>query len=503
MSTYQTPGVYIVEKNAFPNSVVQVATAIPVFIGLTQRASYQGNSLFNQPVKISSMMDYETFFGGAANIQFALTTPPTASPITTVNLNGTAYSVDIANNSMRYMYNTMRMYFANNGGPCYIYSLGDYSTQLTKDMFVTALTVLENAPDPTMVIAPDALLLNQDDYNTYMQTVLTHCQNMQSRVAVLDVYGGNVTDPLKVDAAITAFRNGVGANALNYGMSYFPWANTTTVSGSEVTFLNLSDAIVKDLAKYLEPNNTVASGIVTNQVQPAQAAYASAPTDANLATVKQAQQALLTASPNYTNLTNAVVLAINTLPVASAMAGVYAYVDSTRGVWKAPANVSLIGVTSPTVNLNDAQQAGLNVDASTGKSVNAIRFFTGQGVLVWGARTLDGNSQDWRYVNVRRTMIMIEQSVKLAARAYVFEPNDANTWSTVKAMIGNFLNDLWKQGALAGTKPDDAYQVMVGLGSTMTADDILNGYMRITVLVAISHPAEFIVITFQQQMQKS
>lgn len=154
-------------------------------------------------------------------------------------------------------------------------------------------------------------------------------------------------------------------------------------------------------------------------------------------------------------------------------------------------------------NLNDDQQANLNIDAATGKSINVIRAFAGQGVLVWGARTLDGNSQDWRYINIRRIMIVIEQSVKLAARAYVFEPNEANTWASVKSMISNFLNDLWKRGALAGAKPEDAYSVSVGPGSTMTADDILNGMMNITLLVAISHPAEFIVITFQQQMQQS
>jgi len=100
-------------------------------------------------------------------------------------------------------------------------------------------------------------------------------------------------------------------------------------------------------------------------------------------------------------------------------------------------------------------------------------------------------------------MIMIEQSVKQAARAYVFEPNVANTWITIQCMLGNFLNDLWKQGALAGATPTDAFSVSVGLGTTMTADDILLGIMRITVLVAISHPAEFLIFTFEQQMQKS
>lgn len=110
---------------------------------------------------------------------------------------------------------------------------------------------------------------------------------------------------------------------------------------------------------------------------------------------------------------------------------------------------------------------------------------------------------DWRYVNVRRTLLFLEESVKNAARAYVFEPNDANTWVKMKGLIENFLNSVWKRGGLAGATPEDAFEVRVGLGDTMTADDILEGIMRITVLVAVTHPAEFIEITFQQQMQKN
>ena len=98
---------------------------------------------------------------------------------------------------------------------------------------------------------------------------------------------------------------------------------------------------------------------------------------------------------------------------------------------------------------------------------------------------------------------MLEQSIKAAVMTYVFAPNDASTWVSVQNMIANFLTNQWKAGALAGAKAADAFSVTVGLGSTMTADDILDGYMRVTVKVAIVHPAEFIELTFQQQMQTS
>ena len=213
-------------------------------------------------------------------------------------------------------------------------------------------------------------------------------------------------------------------------------------------------------------------------------------------------KSLVSMSPLYNAVMTEARNRLNLLPPSAAMAGVYTMVDNSRGVWKAPANVSLNGVVSPQVSISHEDQEDLNV-TTQGKSINAIRSFIGEGVLVWGARTLDGNSLDWRYINVRRTMIMLEESCRLAAKAMVFEPNVANTWVTIKSMIASFLTGIWKRGGLAGAVPDDAFSVHVGLGETMTPEDILEGVLRVTVLVAISRPAEFIEITFQQQMQKS
>ena len=116
---------------------------------------------------------------------------------------------------------------------------------------------------------------------------------------------------------------------------------------------------------------------------------------------------------------------------------------------------------------------------------------------------LDGNSLDWRCINVRRTMIMIEESLRLACKAYIFEPNVANTWVTMKSMVRNFLHGIWQRGGFAGSRPDDAFSVLIGLHETMTAEDVLEGLLKVTVLVALTRPAEFIEITFHQQQQKS
>lgn len=191
------------------------------------------------------------------------------------------------------------------------------------------------------------------------------------------------------------------------------------------------------------------------------------------------------------------------LPPSSTIAGIYAKVDSGRGVWKAPANVSLNYVVKPTLQVTHEDQKSLNVDTVAGKSINAIRSFTGKGVLVWGARTLAGNDKEWRYVSVRRFFNMAEESIKKGTEQFVFEPNDANTWVLVKAMISNFLTLQWRAGALAGPTPDKAFYVKVGLGETMTAEDILDGYMIIEIGMAVVRPAEFIILKFSHKMQEA
>ena len=191
------------------------------------------------------------------------------------------------------------------------------------------------------------------------------------------------------------------------------------------------------------------------------------------------------------------------LPPSGAIVGIYASVDGNRGVWKAPANVSVTAVKGPSVNVTSEEQESLNVDTVAGKSVNAIRAFTGKGTMIWGARTLAGNDNEWRYISVRRFFNMVEESVKKATSRFVFEPNDANTWVKVRAMIENFLLVQWRAGALAGAKPEQAFYVRVGLGQTMTAEDILKGYMHVEIGMAVVRPAEFIVLKFSHKMQES
>ena len=218
---------------------------------------------------------------------------------------------------------------------------------------------------------------------------------------------------------------------------------------------------------------------------------------------KKFNSALISGFGVYKNIIGKAIESLNLIPPSGAIAGVYASVDRDRGVWKAPANVSLNSVITPAEKISSEQQGEYNVDVNAGKSINIIRTFQGKGVLVWGARTLAGNDNEWRYISVRRFFNFVEESTKKATEQFVFEPNDANTWVRLQAMIENFLTVLWRQGALQGIKPEHAFYVAVGLGKTMTPLDILEGRLIIEIGMAAVRPAEFIILRFSHKMAES
>ena len=523
VSTIKTPGVYINEVNAFSNSVVPVATAVPAFIGYTPQALYEGQSYTNVPQKISSFAEFQAIYcypdppppappAKQYSPQYYLAAQKTKPSVNNYMLiNNTYYSLVPDPNTIYYLYNSVRLFYQNGGGDAYIVSVGTYGSPSGKAMAPTdplvnpnvllndlmgGLALLLNEEEPTMYICPEATLLSLADNATLMQEMLLQCTMMQTAISIFDIIGGKDPDPIMYTNDITTFRNNTGIMGLNYGTAYYPFIGTSIMQPQDIDYTNLFGGDTKQLAPLINPASSPDPNIasILNGIQN--------PSPASL-TLTQYNNALTNASKTYKSIIKLVLADANTLPPSGAMAGVMTTIDSQQGVWEAPANASIVGVSSLPIRLSESQQAGLNVDALSGKSINAIRFFNGIGILIWGARTLDGNSLDWKYIPVRRTMTMLEQSCKLAAHAYVFQPNVKNTWEAVKSMIGSFLTSIWKQGGLQGASPADAFSVDCGLGTTMTADDILNGFMNVTVKVAIVHPAEFIVITFQQQMATS
>ena len=513
--TLKTPGVYIEEKNAFSNSVVAVATAIPAFVGYTERAMFKGKSLLNKPIRIDSLLEFENFFGLGAHTVYDMTAidpdqedaPPTDLVMLDKHLTLTPKP-----GTLFYMYESVKLFYQNGGATCYVVAIGTYAGGTIKpdfstDPFLHGLRLLEKEVEPTIVVIPDALLFTDSDgANCYslQQQMLNHCGTLKSRVAILDVFNGDkgLDDPTY--NPINAFRDAVSSDFLSYGSAYYPWLKTTVVQPTELSFKNLSEESIGLLKELLIES---IAGLKEKEIE-AMTPYINAltgdieegsdiPSDADTL-----NYIMNNTFPAYKSVMLAVLEKKNLLPPSGAMAGIFTRVDNEHGVWKAPANVAVNSVVGPAVHIDHNQQQDLNAPI-LGKAVCAIRPFIGLGTIVWGARTLDANSLDWRYINVRRTMIMIEQSVKFAANAYVFEPNVKNTWVAINSMISSFLTNLWKQGGLAGASPEEAFEVSVGLGATMSPTDILEGIMRISVKVAMSRPAEFIVITFQQKMQES
>jgi hypothetical protein len=497
-TTLATPGVYIEEKSSFGSSVVPVQTSIPAFIGYTGKATRGSKDLTNVPTRISSLGQFEELFGGAPTTKFNIESDDSA----------VGFKLSFVEESRFLLHSSMRLFYANGGADCYIVSVGGYDDKIDaaklNDPTGGGLTALEKFLEPTILVIPDAILLDENDCYSLQAAMLQHCgYKLKNRFAILDVYEGAKERTFDDDDAVDKFRNGVGSNFLQWGASYYPFLDTTIVSKSEIDFTRianldvLTEVLSKEVAQNLEADNITAAraeGITAEIDKLADT------TDSDA--VNSLNSTLTVISPSLNLILAEISEMLNVLPPSPAMAGAYTMVDSSASVAQSPANISLGSVISPVININNDNQEELNLPLN-GKAVNAIRTFQGKGVLVWGARTLEGNSKDYRYVSVRRTMTFLEQSIKSAAEAFVFAPNNATTWSTLRATVSSFLANQWQSGLLAGQSAEDAFSIEIGLGATMTPNDILDGVLKMTIKVAITRPAEFIVITFEQQQQKS
>lgn len=465
-----TPGVYIEEISTLPASVAGVETAIPAFIGYTEKAEEDGDetALFKKPTRIKSLLEFKNIFGGPENETIAVTVHNTVD-VGTDEILERKITTSIASPSKFKLYYSMQLFFQNGGGDCYIVSVGNYGATIEAGDGTTSSTggitgginLLEKVDEPTLLVFPDAISVSDlDGYGQIVSAALTHCNKLQDRFTIADVYG---TD-------FTLYRGKIGNSYLKYGAAYYPDLETTFNYGYDES--NITVTFYKNDVLEVDTFNLAELADILPSVY-----------RAIVADIKEKH--------------------FVTLPPSGAIAGIYARVDNERGVWKAPANVGVRAVNGPSVKITNDDQENLNVDPTSGKSINAIRTFAGKGTLVWGARTFAGNDNEWRYVPVRRLYIFVEESVKKATEFVVFEPNDANTWLRVKTMIENFLTTLWRNGALQGAKAEDSYFVKVGLGQTMTADDILNGIMNVEIGMAAVRPAEFIILKFSHKLQES
>jgi phage tail sheath protein FI len=490
MPEYKHPGVYIEEIPHLPPSIASVETAIPCFIGYTEKAQWKApTDLHNKPWRIESMLEYEQYFGNPDSEKTSLSVT-----ITTVNKQSTVTAaVEETKRSPFLMNYSLQMFFANGGGPCWIISIGDYKSNggkvekkdFSDDTGLVSGGLIEAAKinEITLLVFPDSTNIdNAADYYSLHSLAINQCVTLQDRFVIMDVWHDpanlNVwmkdivdeTDPKK------SLRNILSGETdhLKYAAVYFPKIYT----GTDFYYKTGSPAVDND-----------ASVNVTITVDGGAASVIT------LAALKSANNA------QYFQAKSAITNLQMLLPVAATMAGIYAQVDNARGVWKAPANVNIVNAISPEYLINNQQQDDLNIDPVAGKSVNIIRSFQGRGpAIVWGARTLAGNDNEWRYISVRRFFIMVEESVNNATQQFVFEPNDENTWIRLKSMIQNYLTERWKEGALMGASVKEAFFVHIGLNETMTEQDVLEGRLIILVGMAVVRPAEFIILRFMHKL---
>ena len=521
--TKRTPGVYIEEIPLFPPSIAAVETAIPAFIGFTQKAERDGKSIVLEPTRITSLLEYRNYFGVALP-ETTITVEVGDQTDSSDKLLSRQVTASIGAPSPHIMFYALQAFYANGGGPCYVVSVGtmkeaggviaaegppppgdtssgdtssgdtssgdasagdtssgdasagDASAGKKKYGIVDGINAVEAIDEVTLLVIPE--LQHSEDYNDIATAALSQCGKLQDRFTILDI-PMPVGEETILKAAGTFRSYSLPLDNLKYGAAYTPNVMATFNYQFEDSGVTVNQKVTKKIEGGAEVTD---SSFTLDTVKPGEGD-----------TVDAALYNLALATINSLEME---------LPLSPFIAGVYASVDRTRGVWKAPANVALANVSRPARRITNGDQDGLNMDPS-GKSINAIRAFTGKGTLVWGARTLAGNDNEWRYISVRRFFNMVEESTKKATEQFVFEPNNANTWVKVKAMIENFLVNQWRAGALVGAKQEHAFYVKVGLNETMTAEDILNGYMIVEIGMAVVRPAEFIILRFSHKMQES
>ncbi len=491
-TSYATPGVYVEEIAKFPPSVAEVETAIPAFVGYTAIAA-NGN---NVPVRITSLLEYEKYFG--------------AGPVISVEKKDKPLK-----NAEFVLYDSVRLFYDNGGGACYVVAVGQYNSNLSSKVFIDGLEVLKKHDEVTLLLFPDAAGLDAKELALVQQAALLQCSALGDRFAILDVKKGNKS--LQDD--IKTFRDNIGTEYLKYGAAYYPYLSTAYAK--PFTFediMQYTDGFKDDLKLMDASSKEVLEGIIKRyrpqektkpdtkeqqetsepKEQKSQSGSSSLkpPTDLEI-------KSIIPFIPGYSDQLAGLNAVATMIPPSGAVAGIIATSDRNKGVWQAPANMSIACVNGVSDFIADPDQENMNIDPTGGKSVNAIRAFSGKGILVWGARTLDGNDNEWRYIPVRRLFNFVEESARKSTSWAVFQPNDANTWVRIKAQLENFLNNMWRRGALAGARPEDAYYVSVGIPATMSGKDVLDGSMMIEIGMAAVRPAEFIILRFSHKLQVS
>ncbi|MEJ2768410.1 phage tail sheath family protein [Mycetohabitans sp. B46] len=469
--SYKVPGVYIEEDHSLSLSVLSGATAIPVFVGqFFKPGKNKGDPPTSIPegtdpvacVRVNNWAEFTKQFDSTLDLKEA------ALQVDNDTIKGTCVVVPDSASAV-----SVRAYFENGGGPCYILPIQPATLQADIESAILAY--------------PDISLL-------------CYCGNQPSEPENVKSTFKNLIDPQK-------------------NLGYFVLTDSNLDNVKNVDFGNKEQVAIYYPALQMSYQMTIPDD---SKIKLSGKFNSFSPATSPLPTT-------LKSLIEYTPKNEAEqrdkgeligkIRALSAIPLRASgvMAGVYARTDALRGVWKAPANVTLSSVKgtvwpcpTPQQVLQDAPKPVMVTDEDQEKlnpaGINAIRYFTNQqAYVVWGSRTQNGTDDNpdkrWRYIPVRRLFNAAERDIKAAMRQVVFEPNSQPTWEKVRAAIDAYLHTIWRNGGLQGAKPEEAYFVQVGKNVTMTDADIRAGKMIVKVGMAAVRPAEFIILQFSQKQQ--
>ncbi len=325
-------------------------------------------------------------------------------------------------------------FFSNGGSRCYVVNVGEGGSIVGKPR--EGVAALEQVDEVAIVAAPGATSFA--DYSA----VLNHCSKLKDRVAILDA--PNVTDPKEIDRLKTVGTEGPPKDTKDKDEKEGGGKRTPVGGGGGLRPAQQDGGYGAFYFPWIR---------IRNPLNPKQ-------------TVE--------------------------VPPSGHIAGVWARTDAVRGVHKAPANTAVEGAVGVTYRVTDQEQDTLNP-----AGVNCIRFFPREGIRVWGARTIAPASSEWRYLSVRRLFAMVEESIALGTRWVVFEPNDEDLWNAIERDVTAFLLRLWRDGAIKGSTPEEAFFVQCD-EETNPHEEIVAGKVTIKIGIAPVRPAEFVVFRIGQ-----
>jgi phage tail sheath protein FI len=454
------------KRNPVSSSIPDVPTAIAAFVGYTEKAIDQDKSLEMRPVRIRAFSQYIQYFGGPYKIQkedlVSVSEPYLGSATPRMKVGKTFF-----------LYEVIRQFYENGGEECYIVSVGDYGhtvhlgggSPAQSEGLSGGLKQLEYIDRPTLLSIPDAVLLPQEDYYTLVQMGLAHCKKMGNRFFIIDLPERDDV-PESWIQTIHTFQHQIGEVNLEYGAAYTPWQYSTRPS----TFRT---ALIKHYTGDKIPRIILQKDNLSHRDTGPQT-----PPPELITTLKKE---------------------LSRTPPSGSVLGELVASDKTRGLWKAPSGLPLKGVSGPCLNITTEMQTLL----AGVVPINAIRYFRGKGTLLWGFRTLNGSFQDWYYVPAVRLFLCIEKSLKRMMAHVTSLPNNETTWSVIRNQAMDYLEGLWRAGAFVGDKPQLAYFVKIGLGETITTQDVLSGKIRLEAGIAPLRPGEFISLQITQQLESA